>query len=305
MTLDEIKRSRACLVDAYAATGAKLTGNANHNHCPICNDATGLSIFEHQGVWQWKCHSRCGEGGTVVDLISKTTGRPGPEVIKDLLAKYGGTTNAAALAAMKSGVAGSRPVGRRFETIEQAQVALAETITRSARAKNLTARFARGWCYRAADGVPRLWALRFDLVDSAGARKGKEFRPLHWASARDLSGGWREGMGRWGQPKPDGGDPQEWPGLCPLYRLPELLAALKAEPDVTCYVVEGEKCSDALAAKGLVVVTSICGSGSPKKTDWSPLARARRVVLVPDVDAPVGGVRAGEKYMQSVAALLS
>lgn len=68
------------------------------------------------------------------------------------------------------------------------------------------------------------------------------------------------------------------------------------------YVVEGEKCVDALQPhlnpKLEAVVTSKQGTGSSHKTDWSPLSAKTdtcEIIFLPDCDEP------GDKYIQSVA----
>lgn len=77
----------------------------------------------------------------------------------------------------------------------------------------------------------------------------------------------------------------------PMYRLPEVLA--DAGP---VYVVEGEACTDALAALGVIATTS--GSAdSAVATDWSPL-HGRDVVIWPDND------QAGARYARAVTAKL-
>jgi hypothetical protein len=63
------------------------------------------------------------------------------------------------------------------------------------------------------------------------------------------------------------------------------------------YVVEGEKCCDAVNGLGLVATTSSGGSNAASKSDWSPLA-GREVVILPDNDD------AGRKYAADVAAIL-
>jgi hypothetical protein len=66
------------------------------------------------------------------------------------------------------------------------------------------------------------------------------------------------------------------------------------------YVVEGEKCCDALFLEGglgLASTTSSGGSNAASKSDWSPLA-GREVVILPDNDDP------GRKYAADVAAIL-
>ena len=77
----------------------------------------------------------------------------------------------------------------------------------------------------------------------------------------------------------------------PLYRLPEVMASIGP-----VYIVEGEKCADALAAIGIAATTSGAAK-SAAKADWSPLA-GRTCVVWPDNDAP------GEQYAADVAEIL-
>src|SRR5438067_1776266 len=63
-----------------------------------------------------------------------------------------------------------------------------------------------------------------------------------------------------------------------LYRLPALLAA---DPGAPVYVVEGEKCADALAALGLVSTTNSGGAGHRPDAGAAYLA-GRDVVILPD-----------------------
>jgi putative DNA primase/helicase len=77
----------------------------------------------------------------------------------------------------------------------------------------------------------------------------------------------------------------------PLYRLTEVLPAKEV------YVVEGEKAADAGRSIGLVCTTSAHGAKSADKTDWSPLA-GKRVLILPDNDT------AGLDYAEWVLAKL-
>ncbi len=79
----------------------------------------------------------------------------------------------------------------------------------------------------------------------------------------------------------------------PLYRLPDLLK----RPRDPVYVVEGEKCVDALYTVGLLATTSGSAS-SVSKVDWSPL-QDREVVIWPDNDD------AGVKYAADVLTAVS
>jgi hypothetical protein len=80
------------------------------------------------------------------------------------------------------------------------------------------------------------------------------------------------------------------------YRLPELIAAA---PDATIYIVEGEKCADAVARLGFVSTTNSEGADAGKGKKWtSDLNRwfkGRNVVIVGDNDGP------GRRHVQHVA----
>jgi Protein of unknown function (DUF3631) len=84
----------------------------------------------------------------------------------------------------------------------------------------------------------------------------------------------------------------------PLYRLPEILATVKAGD--TVHVAEGEKCADALAAAGLVSTTAAGGAAdsldAPGLLD--PL-RGADLILWPDADEP------GRQYVERFARKLA
>lgn len=129
-------------------------------------------------------------------------------------------------------------------------------------------------------GVPdRQWTY----VDASGAEVG---RTLRWntATGKDIrpvakfADGWRHAAMQ--EPRP-------------LFNLPALLA----NQESPIYVVEGEKCVDALTALGFLATTSAGGSQAARFTDWAPLA-GRLVVILPDKDT------AGRKYAEKVAEIL-
>jgi 5S rRNA maturation endonuclease (ribonuclease M5) len=66
----------------------------------------------------------------------------------------------------------------------------------------------------------------------------------------------------------------------------------------TVYVVEGEKCVEAMRQMGLCAVTSQGGASNAKNTDWTPLSAVQKVILVPDNDS------AGASYADEVAGIL-
>jgi putative DNA primase/helicase len=123
------------------------------------------------------------------------------------------------------------------------------------------------WLYHDATGREIGAVARF----TAGAT-GKTFRQASLSSD-----------GRWvakGMPAPR-----------PLYRLPMLLSS-----HGTVYVVEGEKCAEAVAELGLNATTSVGGASNAHYSDWAPLA-GRPVVIVPDADEQ------GANYAKHVAVL--
>jgi hypothetical protein len=89
------------------------------------------------------------------------------------------------------------------------------------------------------------------------------------------------------------GIPKGLKGMMPLYGIHEVMV----RPEQPVWVVEGEKCADALWRAGKCAVTSQGGSSNAKYSDWSPLS-GRKVILWPDADD------AGKHYADDVAALL-
>ena len=115
---------------------------------------------------------------------------------------------------------------------------------------------AGSWTYTDAHGEVVMVVVRFNLPGG-----WKEFRPISPTS------------GEWfiGQPG----------GLIPLFNLPDLA---RCSGDAV-YVVEGEKCAEALGHYMPFVTTSPFGAGKASKSDWTPLA-GKVVAIVPDNDAP-------------------
>ncbi|HCF85849.1 MAG TPA: hypothetical protein DEV72_11675, partial [Ktedonobacter sp.] len=99
------------------------------------------------------------------------------------------------------------------------------------------------------------------------------------------------------QRQPDGKGGWSWTmkgvTLVP-YRLPELL---KAAPDATIYIVEGEKDADRLAHAGLVATCNVGGAGKWDES-YNRYFKGRRVVLLPDND------KAGREHAQKVTQAL-
>jgi len=84
--------------------------------------------------------------------------------------------------------------------------------------------------------------------------------------------------------------------LRPLFGLNKLAAQPKDKP---VFIVEGEKCATALQSMGLCAISSLGGSQTSKKSDWTPLNDYKRVYFLPDNDA------AGEHYAAAVREMLA
>lgn len=115
------------------------------------------------------------------------------------------------------------------------------------------------WDYHDKDGAVVYQVVRFE----------KQGEKHYYQRVPDDRGGWKNGL--------NGTEPT-------LYRLPEVLRAAAAGE--TIFVVEGEKCADALRRLGLVATTNSGGAGK-----WRPhyshlLKGAGRVVVIPDNDTP-------------------
>jgi len=125
--------------------------------------------------------------------------------------------------------------------------------------------------YKNAGGSTWCWRIRCDHPNG-----DKWMRPMHWNGT-----GYKLG------------EPPAPPEGKPLYRLPELLAA---DPKAMVWIVEGEKCADALHKLGVIATTS-GSTSSANDADWTPL-RGCSVTIWPDADEP------GRKYADAVTAKL-
>lgn len=110
-------------------------------------------------------------------------------------------------------------------------------------------------------------------------------------------------VGRWNPPDGktfrqisrmgDGWACKAMPEPRPLFGLPGII-----DNEGPVYIVEGEKCCDAMMSLGFLSATSSGGSNAAKSTDWEPL-QERTVFFFPDNDEP------GRKYLHEVAKKLT
>lgn len=63
-----------------------------------------------------------------------------------------------------------------------------------------------------------------------------------------------------------------------LYNLPAVVQS------AVVYIVEGEKCAEALIKQGYVATTLDCGAGSPWKDEYTEYLRNKTVIIIPDND---------------------
>jgi hypothetical protein len=145
---------------------------------------------------------------------------------------------------------------------------------------------------------PRNFASADDAISAYG--RGRPDRKWTYTDASGAALGhtlrWQTNAGKDIRPVakgPDGWRHAAMPSPRPLL----YLQALLADQDAVVYVVEGEKCVDALIAMGLMATTSAGGSQAAKFTDWTPLA-GRVVGILPDND------ESGRKYAETVRVIL-
>lgn len=282
MDLKAIKASEAVLRQAYLDAGGKPNSvDPKHNPCPLCQDATGFSIFmDEKGAARWKCHAKCGgDGGTVIDLVMKWRGCTSKEAVKFIGEHYAGEARGSArsLAPGPSPARGegsrAAPAAPSAKKSDDSGKYFPDGIQVTEFWKGVFARqqgkLEFEWIYEDAQGVPAIKIVRIRLPNGK-----KEIRPN-----RRVPTGWRLGLGNYGTPE----------RLLPLYQLPKLLKAVrhgaKGVERPTLHVAEGEKCADGLKALGLLSTTSCMGSSNAALSDWTPAVRFERIVIWPDVDA--------------------
>lgn len=111
----------------------------------------------------------------------------------------------------------------------------------------------------------------YDYVDEDGTLLYQQRRyasPKWFMPRHEVSGGWLDGLG----------DRRRVP-----YRLPELIAAIKARQPV--WYVEGERDVDTLSALGVVATTTVNGAKSWKE-EYAPFFRGATLNVIADADEP-------------------
>lgn len=257
---------------APAGNGLKQTGSGWSARCPAHEDRqASLSIAEGEdGRVLLRCHAGCDHKKIVAalglqerDLFPRRSTEKRAVPRRAPVAPQG--EHAETYRRMRdvmepSEAAPKRSASKAYATAGEAQKAYERTLGKPT----------RWWTYRdpeTLDEVGRV--IRWDRPDGK-----KDIRPI----SRHADG-WR--LEHMAEPRP-------------IFHVEFLEDADRA------YVVEGEKCCDAMSLEGglgLSSTTSSGGSSAAGKTDWSPLA-GREVVILPDADD------AGRRYATDVAAIL-
>lgn len=267
MNITELKAlAKGRWLEIFATiAGVRLEADCQRRHgpCPMCGgtDRFRALDIDKGSLYCNQCFSD--HNGDGIAALGWLTGRPFVEVV-DLLCEYLGETP-------RHRKNGQEHKSRVFATPQGIVRYYLDSLGRKTGGQvKLTAR----WKY------DTFTVLRFDLPTPAGEKQRKEFRPVHQVPLGTAGGvGWQ------------GGYPS---GPRPLYRRKELEIA---HPEMIT-IHGGEKAADAAAGLGLVATTNAGGEKAIDHTDWTPVLRFSKVIIVTDNDP------AGEAFGQLLVAKL-
>lgn len=241
--------------------------------CPFHDERTpSFTIFTGKDrVQRFQCFG-CGAQGDVIDFVEKIQGVSTGEAIKILSGDARRGVNVAPVSMpVRDIYAGITRLDPVTEIAPRAKLVLYNP----KRDQNGNMTPSAVYPYRRADGSIYGYVLRHDLADG-----GKETPMVCWARLPDG----RECWCRLPFDKPR-----------PLYGLDRIAG------DRQVFVVEGEKCADALwDLRKLPVVSWAGGTHGVAHADWSPLA-GRDVVIWPDFDVP--GYSTAERVGETLSAI--
>ena len=240
--------------------GVKQTGKTQYSaRCPAHGDNTAsLSIgVKPDGTVGLHCHATC-EPEDVCAALNLS--------VADLFQKKGKAATKPTAKARKT----TKRTGKAPKPITEAEHAEAWQAAKKLGPSSLTGfKLTAIYPYRDQSGNAWGWRARYE-----SATAPKQIKPFHHDGSEWVLK----------EPKP----PRTGK---PLYRLPEVLTT-----DGPVYIVEGEKCANALAGLGIAATTSGAAK-SAAKADWSVIA-GRPCVIWPDNDDP------GDQYAADVAKIL-
>ena len=125
------------------------------------------------------------------------------------------------------------------------------------------------------------WVTLYDYKDQSGKLVYQSWRVNFPDGTKELK-----------QRRPDGKGGWIWDLDGVTYCLYNLPGVSDAE---TVYIVEGEKCAEALISRGLTATTNPLGAGSKWRDNYSEALRRKSLILIPDND------EVGQKHIQKVA----
>ena len=127
----------------------------------------------------------------------------------------------------------------------------------------------------AAEWNGKLYAAHWVYKNEAKEVLGYVVRYESGAGEKDVIPFFKREAGKW-----KAGYPKELKDNHPLYNLDKIE---KAQDEDTIWIVEGEKCADALEQLGQLATTAPGGANAPPKADWTPLAY-KTLIIWPDND---------------------
>ena len=235
-----------------------------------------FGLFNHNRAF--KCHG-CGRGGNAFilhHLLSNRTGKISRDTVSEM----------AAMAGINERSHNPLPKDINGKTVHPTlNSALRAACFGLKKQHKVTFKPVANWVY---EDTERREVGRIYRFESA---KGmKQYRPVHQGNFTSEG---EQQISGWQLKDPQGG--------FPLYKMPDLAE----NPDEPVFVVEGEKCADALFEIGLIATTSAHGARSAGKADWSIL-KNREVYIIPDNDPEdKRGERTGMVYAEKIAHALS
>ncbi|WP_305044519.1 CHC2 zinc finger domain-containing protein [Geoalkalibacter sp.] len=228
--------------------------------CPVHDEAhASCSINTASGLWNCKA---CGAAGNLFDLLAAVWGCDFAAALDELEDRAGIATPTAGGSTRRAKPTPKKP------TAPPKPIAKAKPAAPPVKGEVVAV-----YDYRDAAGVVRYRKRR---IEPGRDGKPKEFSFVH--------------------PRPNGTEAPGRGDAPPLlYGLDRLVAAPAEE---TVFIVEGEKCCDALAAWGLIAVCNDSGAAGKWPEGYDQFFQGRHVVILPDHDEP------GERYAAKVAAAL-
>jgi hypothetical protein len=284
------KSDLPALMDALDLAGQRP---GNHHGCRFCGDKTGLSVFQTEGGWRFRCHC-CGVNGTIIDTTMLVNKCSAAEAIKNLgVAPAARTVRPTAPPTRKPDPVPVPDANRVFNLMQTGLTTVLEgRADRWLSKRGISAEWIAktpilGFVERAViqgwkRPVENAWVIL--VLDVDGTYRAVK---LHRENVHDGP------KALWA---PFGIEPAEQPrhGYAALWPCPEWFPA-----DAPLYITEGELKTAPLCSMGWAATSPTTGSGFK----WTPAQAARfnrrRVTVVYDDD------EAGHKFRDATMAALT